>query len=75
MVKQGAGGGGRIFSGAAKQANVTVNLLRQVALEEAEGALQAEESKVLRAQLEVTQIRNDITKRIQEKEEEFDNTR
>jgi len=30
---------------------------------------------VVRAQIEVTQIRNEIGKRIQEKEEEFDNTR
>ncbi|KAK0408652.1 hypothetical protein QR680_004074 [Steinernema hermaphroditum] len=47
----------------------------QHALDEAEAALEAEESKVLRAQVEVSQIRAEIEKRIQEKEEEFENTR
>ena len=47
----------------------------QQALDEAEAALEAEESKVLRAQVEVSQIRSEIEKRIQEKEEEFENTR
>ncbi|VDN05641.1 unnamed protein product [Thelazia callipaeda] len=47
----------------------------QRALDEAEGALEAEESKVMRAQVEVSQIRSEIEKRIQEKEEDFDNTR
>jgi myosin heavy chain 6/7 len=47
----------------------------QRALDEAEAALEAEESKVLRAQVEVSQIRAEIEKRIQEKEEEFENTR
>uniref|UniRef100_A0A158R688 Myosin motor domain-containing protein n=1 Tax=Syphacia muris TaxID=451379 RepID=A0A158R688_9BILA len=47
----------------------------QRSLDEAEAALEAEESKVARAQLEVTQIRAEIDKRIQEKEEEFENTR
>ena len=47
----------------------------QKALDEAEAALEAEESKVLRAQIEVSQIRSEIEKRIQEKEEEFENTR
>ncbi len=37
--------------------------------------MESEESKVLRAQVEVAQIRADIGKRIQEKEEEFENTR
>lgn len=44
----------------------------QHALDEAESALEAEESKVLRAQVEVSQIRSEIEKRIQEKEEEFE---
>merc|ERR1712200_319684 len=35
----------------------------------------AEEIKVLRAQLELGQVRQEIDRRIQEKEEEFDNTR
>merc|ERR1712055_958527 len=47
----------------------------QSALEEAEGALESEENKVLRAQLELSQVRQEIDRRIQEKEEEFDNTR
>lgn len=41
-------------------------------MDEAESALEAEESKVLRAQVEVSQIRSEIEKRIQEKEEEFE---
>merc|ERR1711922_62617 len=47
----------------------------QAALEEAEGALEQEENKVLRAQLELGQVRQEIDRKIQEKEEEFDNTR
>merc|ERR1711993_47416 len=43
----------------------------QAALEEAEGALEQEENKVLRAQLELTQVRQEIERRITEKEEEF----
>merc|ERR1712062_821411 len=47
----------------------------QAALEEAEGALEQEENKVLRAQLELTQVRQEIERRIAEKEEEFQATR
>merc|ERR1712165_541507 len=47
----------------------------QAALEEAEGSLEQEENKVLRAQLELTQVRQEIERRIGEKEEEFDSTR
>merc|ERR1711956_65870 len=47
----------------------------QAALEEAEGALEQEENKVLRAQLELTQVRQEIERRLAEKEEEFDSTR
>uniref|UniRef100_A0A0K2UVL3 Myosin heavy chain 1 [Tribolium castaneum] n=1 Tax=Lepeophtheirus salmonis TaxID=72036 RepID=A0A0K2UVL3_LEPSM len=47
----------------------------QAALEEAEAALEQEENKVLRAQLELGQVRQEIDRRIQEKEEEFNNTR
>merc|ERR1711974_314025 len=36
---------------------------------EAEGALEQEENKVLRAQLELTQVRQEIERRISEKEE------
>merc|ERR1711970_465996 len=47
----------------------------QAALEEAEGALEAEENKVLRAQLELGQLKQEIDRKIAEKEEEFENTR
>merc|ERR1712004_199381 len=47
----------------------------QAALEEAEAALEQEENKVLRAQLELGQVRQEIDRKIQEKEEEFNNTR
>merc|ERR1712008_552258 len=43
----------------------------QAALEEAEGALEQEENKELRAQLELTQVRQEIEHRIAEKEEQF----
>ena len=42
---------------------------------EAEAALEQEENRVLRAQLELGQVRQEIDRKIQEKEEEFDNTR
>merc|ERR1711971_387478 len=45
------------------------------ALEEAEGTLEQEENKVLRAQLELGQVRQEIDRKIAEKEEEFNNTR
>ena len=47
----------------------------QAALEEAEAALEQEEAKVMRAQLEISQVRSEIDRRIQDKEEEFENTR
>ena len=47
----------------------------QNALEEAEAALEQEENRVVRAQLELGQVRQEIDRKIQEKEEEFDNTR
>jgi myosin heavy chain 6/7 len=47
----------------------------QSALEEAEGALESEENKVLRAQLELGQVKQEVDRKIAEKEEEFDNTR
>merc|ERR1719283_585838 len=47
----------------------------QTALEEAEGALESEENKVLRASLELGQVKQDIDRKIAEKEEEFENTR
>lgn len=47
----------------------------QAALKEAEAALEQEENKVLRGQLELSQISQEIDRRVQEKEEEFDITR
>merc|ERR1712042_415011 len=43
----------------------------QAALEEAEATLEQEENKVLRAQLELTQMKQEIERRIQQKEDEF----
>ena len=45
------------------------------ALGDAETALECEENKFLRLSLEINQVRADIEKRLQEKEEEFENTR
>merc|ERR1712173_191260 len=42
---------------------------------EAEAALEQEENKVLRAQLELGQVRQEVDRKIAEKEEEFNNTR
>lgn len=47
----------------------------QAALEEAEGAVEGEESKVLRLQVEIAQMKQDFERRITEKEEEIDNQR
>ena len=47
----------------------------QAALEEAEATLEMGENKVLRAQLELAQVKQDIDRRVAEKEEEFNNTR
>merc|ERR1712072_902642 len=47
----------------------------QAALEEAEATLEMEENKVLRAQLELANVKQDIDRRVAEKEEEFNNTR
>ena len=44
-------------------------------MEEAESALEAEENKVLRAQLELGQTKQDVDRKIAEKEDEFNNTR
>merc|ERR1719483_448647 len=43
----------------------------QAALEEAEGTLEQEENKVLRAQLEISQMKQEIERRIGQKEDEF----
>merc|ERR1739847_66378 len=47
----------------------------QAALEEAEGAVEVEESKVLRLTVEMSQNKQDFERSISEKEEEVDNTR
>merc|ERR1719331_233582 len=47
----------------------------EAALSEAEGALEQEENKVLRAQLELTQVRQEIERRMSEKDEEFASTK
>merc|ERR1711970_1170798 len=45
------------------------------ALEEAEAAYEQEENKYMRGQLELTQIRQEVDRRIAEKDEEHENTR
>merc|ERR1712042_279361 len=45
------------------------------ALEEAEGALELEESRVLRLQLDLTQVKAEVDKKLHEKDEEFESTR
>merc|ERR1712010_355972 len=47
----------------------------EVEKEELQAALEQEENKVLRAQLELGQVRQEIDRKIAEKVEEFDNTR
>merc|ERR1712128_69905 len=47
----------------------------EAALSEAEGALEQEENKVLRCQMELTQVKTEIERRIAQKEEEFASTR
>jgi len=47
----------------------------QAALEEAEGSLEQEEAKVMRATIEVAEMKQEIDKRLKEKEDEFENTR
>ncbi|XP_037628563.1 myosin-7B-like [Sebastes umbrosus] len=47
----------------------------RASLEEAEGSLEHEESKTLRFQMELQQIRTEIGRKIAEKEEEIDNLR
>jgi len=46
-----------------------------MALEEAESALEMEENKELRVRLELGQVRQEVERRIAEKEEEFEGTR
>ncbi|XP_070708640.1 myosin-6-like [Pempheris klunzingeri] len=47
----------------------------QAALEEAEGSLEHEESKILRAQLEFNQVKADIERKLAEKDEEMEQTK
>merc|ERR1711902_239445 len=47
----------------------------QAALEEAEATLEMEENRVLRSQLELANVRQEIDRRVAEKEEEFASTR
>ncbi|XP_066285206.1 myosin-7-like [Branchiostoma lanceolatum] len=47
----------------------------QNALDEAEGALEIEQGKVVRTQLELAQLKGDIEKKIAEKDEEFESSR
>ena len=47
----------------------------EAALSEAEGALEQEENKVLRASLELTQVKQEIERRISQKEDEFNTTK
>merc|ERR1712002_1137122 len=71
------GSGGKSIhelSKAKKNAEVVADELK-AALDEAESALELEESRVLRLQLELTQTKAEIDKRLQEKDEEFESTR
>ncbi|XP_035244897.1 myosin-7-like isoform X2 [Anguilla anguilla] len=47
----------------------------QAALEEAEGTLEHEESKTMRIQLELNQLKGEIDRKLAEKDEEIDNLR
>merc|ERR1712002_781429 len=47
----------------------------EAALSEAEGALEQGENKVLRCQLELSQVKQDIERRLQQKDEEFASTK
>ncbi|XP_073794885.1 myosin-7 isoform X2 [Danio rerio] len=47
----------------------------QAALEEAEGTLEHEESKTLRVQLELSQTKTEVEKKLAERDEEIDNLR
>merc|ERR1711935_847002 len=47
----------------------------EAALSEAEGALEQEENKVLRCQLELTEVNQEIDRRLTQKEDEFASTK
>merc|ERR1712002_423030 len=47
----------------------------EAALSEVEGALEQEENKALRCQLELSQVKQDIERRLAQKDEEFASTK
>jgi len=57
------------------QFNATEKMELEAALSEAEGALEQEENKVLRASLELTQVRQEIERRLNQKDDEFNATK
>merc|ERR1711863_236889 len=57
------------------QSKIVENEELEGALEEAEATLEMEENRVLRSQLELANVRQEIDRRVAEKEEEFNNTR
>merc|ERR1712055_521048 len=59
---------------AKKQAEADYEEMKS-ALEEAEGALELEESRVLRLQLELAAAKADVDKKLAEKDEEFEATK
>merc|ERR1712240_289064 len=65
--------GGRSIHELTKSANALKlkKMELQSALEEAEATLEQEENKVLRCQMELTQVKTEIERRIAEKDEEF----
>merc|ERR1712050_430297 len=62
------------ISKARKKAEADADEMK-VALDEAEGALELESSRVLRLQLELSQQKSEVDKKLHEKDEEFDSTR
>ena len=64
-----------MFAVPVEQEAVWVESPSQAALEEAESALEQEENKVLRSQLELSQVKQEIERRIKEKEEELEGLR
>merc|ERR1712135_187782 len=62
------------ISKAKKKAEADAEDMR-AALDEAEGALELESSRVLRLQLEMSQFKAELDRKLSEKDEEFDSTR
>merc|ERR1711933_75228 len=69
------GEGGRSIHALDKQRRMLEQEELQGALEEAEATLEMEENRVLRSQLALANVRQEIDRRVAEKEEEFNNTR